>query len=87
MGFVLTEVPSRPRPGTSAPPKSHQKNRSPSTHVVSGEVVDGSLGKHGVVLKLTLAERRSVGSDDNQLGLAGLLVIQLVTVHLCCIPG
>jgi hypothetical protein len=33
--------------------------------------VDGSLGEHGVVLELTLAERRSVGRDDDQLGLAG----------------
>ena len=44
-----------------------------ATHVVAGEVVDGSLGEHGVVLELTLAERRSVGGDDNQLGLAGLV--------------
>lgn len=44
---------------------------SDCTYVVTGEVVDGSLGQHGVVLKLTLAEGRSVGSDDDQLGLAG----------------
>ena len=35
-------------------------------------MVHGSLGEHGVVLKLTLAERGSVGRDDDQLGLAGL---------------
>lgn len=44
---------------------------SASTYVVAGEVVDGSLGQHAVVLELTLAERRSVASDDDQLGLAG----------------
>ena len=31
--------------------------------------MNGGLGKHGVVLKFTLAERRSVGSDDDQLSL------------------
>jgi hypothetical protein len=36
--------------------------------------VNRSLRKHGVVLELRLAERRSVGGDDDQLGLAGLLV-------------
>lgn len=41
-----------------------------STHVVAGEVVDRSLGQHGVVLQLRLAERRSVGSNDDQFGLA-----------------
>jgi len=41
------------------------------TYVVAREVVDGSLGQHGVVLELTLAERRSVGSNEDQLGLAG----------------
>lgn len=33
--------------------------------------MNGGLGKHGVVLELTLAEGGSVGSDDDQLGLAG----------------
>lgn len=33
--------------------------------------MDRSLGQHGVVLELTLAERRSVASNDDQLGLAG----------------
>ena len=37
-------------------------------------MVHGSLGEHGVVLKLTLAERGSVGRDDDQLGLAGLYI-------------
>jgi hypothetical protein len=41
------------------------------TYVVAREVVDRSLGQHGVVLELTLAERRSVGSNEDQLGLAG----------------
>lgn len=40
------------------------------TYVVASEVVDGSLGEHGVVLELRLAERGSVASDDDQLGLA-----------------
>lgn len=33
--------------------------------------MDGGLGEHGVVLKLRLAEGGSVGSNDDQLGLAG----------------
>lgn len=41
------------------------------TYVVAVEVVDSSLAEHGVVLELTLAERRSVASDDDELGLAG----------------
>lgn len=41
------------------------------TYVVAAEVVDGSLGQHAVVFELTLAERRSVASNDDQLGLAG----------------
>jgi hypothetical protein len=41
------------------------------TYVVAGEVVDGSLGQHAVVLEFTLSQRRSVASDDDQLGLAG----------------
>lgn len=32
--------------------------------------MDIGLGEHRVVLELTLAERRGVASDDNQLGLA-----------------
>lgn len=31
--------------------------------------MDRSLGQHGVVLQLRLAERGGVGSDDDQLGL------------------
>jgi hypothetical protein len=46
--------------------------RQCDTYVVTREVVNRGLGKHSVVLELTLAERRSVGSDDDQLGLAGL---------------
>lgn len=41
------------------------------TYVVAVEVVDGSLGEHGVVLNLGLAERRAVTGDENKLGLSG----------------
>lgn len=41
------------------------------TYVVAREVVDRSLGQHAVVLELRLAERGSVASNDNELGLAG----------------
>lgn len=41
------------------------------TYVVAGEVVDGALGQHAVVLEFTLSERRSVASNDDQLGLSG----------------
>jgi hypothetical protein len=41
------------------------------TYVVTGEVVDVGLGKHGIVLELTLAERRGVASNDDELGLSG----------------
>jgi len=34
------------------------------TYVVSVEVVDVGLGKHGVVLQLTLAKRRGVASCE-----------------------
>lgn len=34
-------------------------------------MVDRGLGKHGVVLKLGLAQRRAVGGDEDKLGLAG----------------
>lgn len=34
-------------------------------------MVNIALSKHGIVLELTLAERRSVASDDNELGLSG----------------
>jgi len=40
------------------------------TYVVAGEVVNLGLGKHGVVLELRLAERGSVSSNDDELGLA-----------------
>lgn len=46
------------------------KANSIETYVVAREVVNGSLGQHGVVLELTLAERGSVGRDDDQLGLS-----------------
>ena len=38
--------------------------------VVAGVVVDASLGKHGVVLNLGLAERWRVVRDDHQLRLS-----------------
>ena len=41
------------------------------TYVGTVVVVDRGLGHHGVVLKLALAERRSVGRNENELGLAG----------------
>lgn len=41
------------------------------TYVVTSEVVDGGLGQHAVVLELRLSERRSVSSNDDELGLAG----------------
>jgi hypothetical protein len=34
-------------------------------------VVDVGLGQHGVVLELTLAERRGVASNNDELGLSG----------------
>ena len=40
------------------------------TYVVTGEVVDVALSKHGIVLELTLAERRGVAGNDDQLGLS-----------------
>ena len=41
------------------------------THIVPSEVVDVCLGEHRIVFELTLAERRSVASNNDQLGLAG----------------
>ena len=38
------------------------------TYVVASKVVNVGLGKHGVVLELTLAERRGIASDDDELG-------------------
>ena len=40
------------------------------THVVAGEVVNVGLGQHGIVLKFRLPERRSISSDDDELGLS-----------------
>jgi hypothetical protein len=39
-------------------------------YVVSGEVVHISLAEHGIILELTLTERRSVAGDDDELGLS-----------------
>ena len=40
-------------------------------YVVAGEVVDSGLSEHAVVLELRLAERRSIASNDDELGLSG----------------
>lgn len=40
------------------------------THVGTGKMVDGGLGKHGVILEERLAQRGSVLGDDNELRLA-----------------
>lgn len=55
------------------------------TYVVTGEVVNLSLGQHGVVLELRLAERRGVSGDDDELGLARseLLESRLVSEGDC----
>lgn len=45
-------------------------NSRVQTYVGATVVVDGSLGQHGVVLQLRLAERRCVAGDQDQLGLA-----------------
>jgi len=50
---------------------SHMHRIIQYTYVGAGEVVDGGLGQHGVVLELRLAERRGVASNDDELGLAG----------------
>lgn len=42
-----------------------------TTYVGATEVVNGDLAQHGVVLELRLAERRSVASNEDELGLAG----------------
>ena len=57
---------------------------------VAREVVDGGLGKHGVVLELRLAKRRSVARDDDKLGLSrtdGLLQDVLETSARCLWRG
>ena len=38
--------------------------------------MDGSLGQHAVVLELGLAERGSVASNDDELGLAGAQALE-----------
>lgn len=43
---------------------------STELNVVTGEVVNLSLGQHGVVLELRLAERRGVSGNDDELGLS-----------------
>ena len=46
------------------------------TYVVSREVMNWSLGQHAVVLKLRLAERGGVASNNDQLGLARSQTLQ-----------
>ena len=41
------------------------------TYIVTSEVVNVGLGQHRVVLELTLAERRGVSGNDDELGLSG----------------
>jgi hypothetical protein len=41
------------------------KRRRGPTYVVTGEVVDVCLCKHGIVFEFGLSERRSIASDDN----------------------
>lgn len=55
------------------------------TYVVTGEVVNLSLGQHGVVLELRLAERRGVSGNDDELGLSRseLLESRLVSEGDC----
>ena len=61
---------------------------SPQLVVVASVVVDTSLGQHGVVLDLRLAERRRVVGNDHQLALAvpqgfeGLLVAEAILARL-----
>ena len=50
---------------------------SGNTYIVSGEVMDGGLGQHGVVLELALPQRRGVSSNDDQLGLSGAEAVKL----------
>lgn len=46
------------------------------TYVVAREVMNWGLGQHAVVFELTLAKRRSVSSDYDQLGLARSQALQ-----------
>ena len=47
-------------------PRWHSIRRE-KTYVVAGEVVDGGLGQHGVVLELRLAERGAVAGNEDKL--------------------
>lgn len=67
MGFILPLQSSHWSLGNGAT----RQRRGIGTYVVTSKVVDVGLGQHGVVLKLRLAERRSVSGDDNELGLSG----------------
>merc|ERR1711983_527908 len=78
-------------PGVSDGEGAHTEvlsTRGSQLIVVTGVVVDSSLGQHGVVLNLRLAEGRSVVGDDDQLalavpqGLEGLLVSQDILARL-----
>jgi len=53
-----------------------EKRSGCGTYVVAGEVVDGCLGKHSVVLELRLPQGRGVASNDDELGLAGAQALE-----------
>jgi hypothetical protein len=40
------------------------------TYVIAGEVMDGGLGQHAVVLELGLPQGGAVAGNDDELGLA-----------------
>ena len=54
----------------NVPDTEELSSSSAEGDVGARKVVDGSLGEHGVVLQLRLAERRGVAGDQDQLGLA-----------------
>lgn len=58
------------RQGCGEVASTTRQRRYVCTHVVTGEVVDVALSKHGIVLELRLAKRRGVSGDDNELGLS-----------------
>ncbi len=63
--------------GEDSDPKVLSTSRS-EVNVVARVVVDSSLGEHGVVLNLRLAERRTVTRDDNKLGCLSLHGVRFV---------
>jgi hypothetical protein len=51
-----------------APDTEELSSSGTESDVGTSEVVDGSLGEHGVVLKLRLAERGAVAGNEDKLG-------------------